>query len=138
MNARVVTAIIGVLTVLLGFYGLAYPDRVLDWVGLELLNTNPQAGRVEARAMYGGLFTALGLYTLWVSVSPRSHRGELLLIALLWLGLFAGRMLGVSIDGSPGLLNTLAAIFELIVAGLLLAAPYLGSEEPVAATTPTA
>jgi hypothetical protein len=131
MNGRVVTAIIGIITLLFGIVGLVYPDRVLFWVGLDLLSTNRQAGLVEARAIYGGLFLVLGVFTLWASMSPRAHRGELLLIAFLWLGAFAGRMVGVSIEGSPGLLNTLVAIFELIVGGLLLAAPYLGGAEEV-------
>jgi hypothetical protein len=133
MNGRVVTAAIGVLTVALGLAGLVYPLHVMDWVGFSPLMTKPNAGTVEARAVYGGLFLVLGVFTLWGATSPRRHRGELLLIACLWLGMFGGRMVGVSIDGSPGLLNTLGALFELIVGVLLLAAPFLnggGQETP--------
>jgi hypothetical protein len=130
MNGRVVTAAIGVLTVAFGLAGLVYPLHVMDWVGFSPLMTKPNAGTVEARAVYGGLFLVLGVFTLWSATSPRAHRGELLLIACLWLGLFGGRMVGVSIDGSPGLLNTLGALFELVVGCLLLAAPFLnGGEE---------
>ena len=134
MNGRVVTAIIGVLTLLLGGYGISYPRQVLQWVGLDLLSTNPQAGLVEARAVYGGLFLVMGGFTLWATIAPRAHRSELVLLACIWLGLFTARMVGVSIDGNPGLLNTLAAIFELIMGGLLLAAPYLSDGADV--TTP--
>jgi hypothetical protein len=132
MNGRVVIAVVGVLTVFLGVYGLVRPDGVLAWVGLDLLNTNRRAGLVEARAVYGGLFLVLGVFTLWAAISPRRHRGELLLIACLWLGMFGGRMVGVSIEGSPGLLNTLGALFELVVGCLLLAAPFVngGGQEP--------
>jgi hypothetical protein len=129
MNGRVVTATIGVLTVAFGIIGLTYPLHVMEWVGFAPLMTKPNAGTVEARAMYGGLFLVLGVFTLWAAMSPRDHRGELLLIACLWLGLFGGRMVGVSIEGSPGLLNTLGAVFELVVGCLLLLAPYLTSEE---------
>ena len=137
MNGRVVTAAIGVLTVALGLAGLIYPLHVMDWVGFSPLMTKPNAGTVEARAVYGGLFLVLGVFTLWAATSPRRHRSELLLIACLWLGLFGGRMVGVSIDGSPGLLNTLGALFELVVGCLLLAAPFLNGRtsepsEPVA------
>jgi hypothetical protein len=125
MNGRVVTAAIGVLTVAFGLAGLIYPLHVMDWVGFAPLMTKPNAGTVEARAVYGGLFLVLGVFTLWAATSPRAHRGELLLIACLWLGLFGGRMVGVSIEGSPGLLNTLGAVFELVVGCLLLIAPYL-------------
>jgi len=132
MNGRVVTAAIGVLTVALGLAGLIYPLHVMDWVGFSPLMTKPNAGTVEARAVYGGLFLVLGVFTLWAATSPRRHRGELLLIACLWLGMFGGRMVGVSIEGSPGLLNTLGALFELVVGCLLLAAPFLngGGQEP--------
>ena len=131
MNGRVVTAAIGVLTVALGLAGLIYPLHVMDWVGFSPLMTKPNAGTVEARAVYGGLFLVLGVFTLWAATSPRRHRSELLLIGCLWLGLFGGRMVGVSIDGSPGLLNTLGALFELVVGCLLLAAPFLngGAQE---------
>ena len=137
MNGRVVTAAIGVLTVALGLAGLIYPLHVMDWVGFSPLMTKPNAGTVEARAVYGGLFLVLGVFTLWAATSPRRHRSELLLIGCLWLGLFGGRMVGVSIDGSPGLLNTLGALFELVVGCLLLAAPFLNGRtsepsEPVA------
>jgi uncharacterized protein DUF4345 len=134
MNGRVVTAAIGVLTVAFGLAGLIYPLHVMDWVGFSPLMTKPNAGTVEARAVYGGLFLVLGVFTLWAATSPRGHRSELLLIACLWLGLFGGRMVGVSIEGSPGLLNTLGALFELVVGCLLLAAPFLngGAQEPPA------
>jgi uncharacterized protein DUF4345 len=137
MNGRAVTAFIGILTVGLGIIGLTYPLHVMDWVGFSPLMTKPNAGTVEARAMYGGLFLVLGIFTLWAATSPRAHRAELLLIACLWLGLFGGRMVGVSIEGSPGLLNTLGAVFEFIVGCLLLAAPYLGGREDEAAAVPT-
>jgi hypothetical protein len=140
MNGRVVTAFLGVLTVGMGLIGLTYPLHVMDWVGFAPLMTKPNAGTVEARAIYGGLFLVLGIFTLWAATSPRAHRAELLLIACLWLGLFGGRMVGVSIEGSPGLLNTLGAVFELVVGSLLLVAPYLGGgeeTEPVAPPAPT-
>ena len=106
MNGRVVTATIGIITLAFGLVGLMYPLHVMDWVGFSPLMTKPNAGTVEARAVYGGLILVLGVFTLWAATSPRAHRAELLLIACLWLGLFGGRMVGVSIDGSPGLLNT--------------------------------
>ena len=132
MNGRAVTAFIGLLTLGMGLIGLLYPLHVMDWVGFSPLMTKPNAGTVETRAMYGGLFLVLGVFTLWAATSPRRHRGELLLIACLWLGMFGGRMVGVSIEGSPGLLNTLGALFELVVGCLLLAAPFVngGGQEP--------
>jgi hypothetical protein len=138
MNGRAVAAIIGVITLILGGLGIAYPRQVLQWVGFDLLATNPQAGLAEARAVYGGFFLVLGFFTLWGATSPRTHRRELTLLGCLWLGLFAGRMVGVSIDGSPGLLNTVAAGLEVIVGGLLIAAPYLTDDDETVADQPAA
>ena len=129
MNGRAIAAVIGVITLILGGMGIAYPREVLQWVGFDLLSTNPQAGLAEARAVYGGFFLMMGVFTVWAATSPRAHRGELTLLGCLWLGLFVGRMVGVSIDGNPGLLNTVAAALEAIIGGLLIAAPYLTDDE---------
>ncbi len=131
MNGRAIAAVIGVITLILGGLGIAYPREVLQWVGFDLLATNPQAGLAEARAVYGGLFLVVGFFTVWAATSPRAHRGELTLLGCLWLGLFVGRMVGVSIDGSPGLLNTVAAVLEAIMGGLLIAAPYLTDQQEI-------
>ncbi len=140
MNGRAVTAIIGIITLILGGYGISYPDRVLQWVGFDLLTSNRQAGLAEARAVYGGFFIVLGLFTLWAATAPRRHRGQLRLLGCLWLGLFGGRMVGIAIDGNAGLLNNIAAAFEAIIGSLLLAAPYLTDpdDEEVVAEPATA
>src|SRR4029450_13823676 len=95
MNGRALAAFIGLLTVGLGLIGLAYPLHVRAWVGFSPPMPKPTAGTVEARALYGGLFLVLGIFTLWAATSPRAHRSELFLIACLWLGGFAGRVVGV-------------------------------------------
>ncbi len=136
MNGRVVTAFIGILTLAFGAYGMAYPERMLAFAGLDTLSANRAAGLVEARAVYGGVFLVLGIFTLWAATSPRNHRRELLLIGCIWLGLFGGRMVGVSIEGNPGMLNTLGAVIELVVGCLLLAAPYLVGREETTAVEP--
>jgi hypothetical protein len=140
MNGRGVAVFLGLLTLGLGILGLWYPLVVMEWVGFAPLPTKPSAGTIETRAVYGGLFSVLGLFTLWSATSPRKHRGELLLIACLWLGLFGGRMLGVSIEGNPGMLNTIGAVFEVVVGCLLLAVPFLdgrGAQAPEPPAPPT-
>jgi hypothetical protein len=137
MNARVVVATIGVLTLLFGVVGLAMPATVMEWVGFAEYAPTTHQGAIEVRAMYGGAFVVLGAFTLWFATAPRAHRGELVLIAFLWLGFFGGRMVGVSIDGSPGIFNWLGSLYELTVGSLLLAAAYLDSgAEPATAAPP--
>jgi len=140
MNARVVVATIGLLTLVFGIAGLTMPTTVMEWVGFAEYAPTTHQGAIETRAVYGGAVIVLGAFTLWFATAPRAHRGELVLIAFFWLGLFGGRMVGVSIDGSPGLFNWLGAILELTVGSLLLAAAYLDADEhvPAVAAAPPA
>ena len=135
MNARVVVATIGLLTLVFGIAGLTMPTTVMEWVGFAEYAPTTHQGAIETRAVYGGAVIVLGAFSLWFATAPRAHRGELVLIAFFWLGLFGGRMVGVSIDGSPGLFNWLGAILELTVGSLLLAAAYLDAGEQVPAVT---
>src|SRR5574337_549883 len=120
MNPRVVAIIAGVITTVLGLAGLLYPDRVMGVLGFAILNTaNAAAVMGEIRATYGGLFVVLGVYTLLSSMDPAAHRSRLLFSGLLWLGACAGRLVGVNLNGNPGLPGWLAVAFELLVGGAL-------------------
>lgn len=123
MNPRVVAIVAGVITTILGLAGLFYPDRVMGMLGFAILNTaNTAAVMGEVRATYGGLFVVLGVYTLLTSMDPAAHRSRLMFIGLLWLGACAGRLLGVDLNGNPGLPGWLGVALELIVGGALVAA----------------
>lgn len=123
MNPRVVAIITGVITTGLGLAGLFYPDRVMGMLGFAIPNTaNAAAVMGEVRATYGGLFVVLGVYTLLTSMDPPAHRSRLRFIGLLWLGACAGRLLGVDLNGNPGVPGWVAVAFELIIGGALVAA----------------
>ena len=113
MNPRVVAGALGAVTLLMGLYGLASPAGVLDFVGFSpSVPTEPALAYGEARALYGGLFTVLGAFTLWGAIDPPGKRAALLMAGLLWLGMCAGRLLGVSIDGNPGVMGWVAVVWE--------------------------
>jgi hypothetical protein len=113
MSPRVVAGALGAITLLMGLYGLASPAGVLDFVGFSpSLPTEPALAFGEARAVYGGLFTVLGAFTLWGAIDPPGKRSALLMAGLLWLGLCAGRVLSVSIDGNPGIMGWVAVLWE--------------------------
>ena len=123
MNPRVVAIVTGAITTALGLAGLLYPDRVMGMLGFAILNTaNAAAVMGEVRATYGGIFVVLGVYTLLVALDPAAHRSRLMFIGLLWLGACAGRLLGVNINGNPGLPGWGAVALELLVGGALVAA----------------
>ena len=113
MNPRVVAGVLGAITLLMGLYGLASPAGVLGFVGFAPMTpTEPALAYGEARAVYGGLFTVLGAFTLWGAIDPAGKRSALLMAGLLWLGLCAGRAIGISIDGNPGILGWVFLVFE--------------------------
>jgi uncharacterized protein DUF4345 len=116
MNPRVVAGVLGAITVVLGIGGLVSPAQTLSIVGFApLVPTEPALAYGEARAVYGGLFTVLGAFTLWGAIDPAGKRAALLMAGLLWLGLCVGRSIGISIDGNPGLFGWFFAISEALV-----------------------
>lgn len=113
MNPRVVAGALGAITLLMGLYGLVAPASVLDVVGLAPQTpAEPALAYGEARAVYGGLFAVLGGFTLWGAIDPPGKRAALLMAGLLWLGLFAGRLVALSFDGNPGVMGWVALVWE--------------------------
>jgi drug/metabolite transporter superfamily protein YnfA len=121
MTSRTAAVIVGVLTLALGLFGLLSPARTLAMVGFApLVPTEPAPALGEARAVYGGLFTVLGAFTLWGALDPAGKRPFLLMAGLLWLGVFAGRALGASLDGNPGVAGWIALAFEGTMSAVVL------------------
>src|SRR5437870_8015198 len=141
MTPRVTAILVGFVILLLGAAGILYPERVLGLLGFAVQNPSHAAAAMgEVRATYGGLFLVMGLAALLAALDPVTHRGRLRLIGLLWLGACAGRLLGVYLDGNPGLPGWAAVTLELLVGGVLLVAagraPVVLHEAPVAAAAP--
>jgi protein-S-isoprenylcysteine O-methyltransferase Ste14 len=121
MNSRVIVAIVGAVTVLLGLGGLLYPESVMRLVGYGYPSPPNIPGTLgEVRAVYGGMLIVAGAFTLLAASDPRAHQGRLLLLGLLWIGAAAGRLFGVLVDGNPGLLGWLSVVVELGGGGALL------------------
>ena len=129
MNPRLLTAVVGALTVLSGLTGLFYPERVMGLLGFAAQNPAHAAAALgEIRAMYGGAITVLGIATLLAAVDPAAHRGRLVLLGAVWVGAAAGRLFGVSVDGNPGVLAWATVAFEITMGGLLLVASQASAE----------
>ena len=121
MNARTLAAVLGAITLIMGLGGLISPERTLAFVGLAPLTpSQPALAMGEARAVYGGLFAMLGAFTLWGAIDASGRRPLLLMAGCLWLGLAAGRSLGMSIDGNPGLFGWIAVLWEAGFGGALV------------------
>ena len=135
MNARIVVAIVGAITLLMGLCGLLRPEWVMNFVGYEVAkNASKTLVYGEVRAVYGGLLIVAAVFTLLSAPDPREHQGRLLLLALLWIGAGAGRLLGMFVDGNPGIFGWLSLALELGGGGALI----LASQAPGPAAIPTA
>ena len=113
MSPRILAGVLGAITIAMGMAALASPERTMAFVGFAALTpTEPVLALCETRAVYGGLFTVLGAFTLWGAFDPTGRRSVLFMAALLWLGLCAGRAFGISVDGSPGIMGWVALVWE--------------------------
>ena len=123
MNARIVVGVVGAITQLLGLGGLFRPEWVMNFVGYAVASNAPTTlVRGEVRAVYGGMLIVGAVFTLLSAPDPREHQGRLLLLGFLWLGAAAGRLLGVFVDGSPGIFGWLSLALELSGGGALIVA----------------
>ncbi len=122
MSPAMITAVVGLITIGFGLVGLLKPGLVMGLVGLE---TTPAARATvmgEMRAIYGGMPLVLGVFTLLAAFDPAQHRSRLTLLGLVWLGVCAGRLFSITIDGAPGLVGWGNAVLELAGGVLLLVA----------------
>ena len=121
MNARIVVAVVGAITLLLGLGGLFRPEWVMNFVGYAVASNAPATlVRGEVRAVYGGMLIVGAVFTLLSAPDPREHQGRLLLLGLLWIGAAAGRLLGMFVDGNPGIFGWLSLALELVGGGALI------------------
>jgi hypothetical protein len=100
--------------------GLVNPGFILSFIGFSITDPAVAAYQLgEVRAVYGGLFGVIGIFTLLSAIDPVASRGRLVLLGWCWLGLAGGRFLGAVLDGSPGLRGWTFIAGEL-AAGILV------------------
>ena len=101
--------------------GLVDPEFILRYVGLAIADYSTAAYQLgEVRAVYGGLFAVVGIFTLLSAIDPAASRSRLVLLAWCWLGLGGGRLLGALVDGDPGRRGWFFIAVELAGGALLL------------------
>jgi hypothetical protein len=127
-----ITAVVGLITIGFGLVGLLKPLLVMAMVGLKIEPGADATVMGEMRAIYGGMPLVLGVFTLLAAFDPAQHRSRLTLLGLVWLGVCAGRLFSITIDGAPGLVGWGNAVLELAGGVLLLVAARAPS--PVART----
>ncbi|MEY3011585.1 MAG: hypothetical protein RIT45_320 [Pseudomonadota bacterium] len=97
--ARLVLILAGLVWLAIGLYAMADPVAVADSVDFELRS---DLARLEIRAMYGGLSIAVGALHFVGAVRTVWLVPTLVVAIVLTLGLAAGRILSIAVDGFPG------------------------------------
>ena len=138
MNPTLITAVIGLATIAFGLIGLFKPGMVMGTLGLETTPAYRATVMGEMRAVYGGMPLVLGAFTLLAAFDPAKHRSRLTLIGLVWLGVCAGRLFSITIDGAPGIVGWGNAALELVGGAMLLVASGASGAEKPAAGAPQA
>ena len=113
---RAALILAGLIFLALGVAFLLAPAAMMASVDVAL--TTPLASG-DVRAVYGGMQVASGVLLLLAARRADWVRPGLLAAAVLFAGLFAGRVLGLLLDGPPSPFGWLLAVAEL--GGLLLA-----------------
>jgi len=92
-----------------GLYCFACPDYLQEAAGVAIASTT---GRIELRAMYGGLQAAIGLLALGGMLRATLTRPALTTFAFLCAGLASTRTLGALADGEVSSYTAMALVLE--------------------------
>jgi hypothetical protein len=106
--SRILLGLTGVAFAGYGVYCAYDLDMIMRLTGLAF---RAPSAAVEARAMYGGLQTGLGLLFVNSAVNPRMTAYGLVAMVFVLGSLAVGRALGISLDGLDDY-NQGAVIFE--------------------------
>lgn len=101
------------ITLVLGFLALVYPNVIARFVSVEPIGLT---GVAEVRATYGGFFAALGGVCLYSQSST-----IFFVTGVAWFGAALGRALSVLMDRSYAPKNLAGILFEAGIGTLLIA-----------------
>lgn len=96
-----------------GLYCFFVPEKVGNLAGLQAQSAD---GRVELRAMYGGLQTAVGVLALCGLLRPALQLPALTGLFFIFTGLACARVLGVFMDDGTGSYTTGVIALEVVFA----------------------
>lgn len=94
-----VVLLVAALFAAMGILAIARPERILALVGIPTLTRD---GRNEVRAVYGGFGLAIAALLCATPFDAGIRSGAVLAVGLALLGMAAGRLLSMLLDGAPG------------------------------------
>lgn len=121
IRRRIAVAVVGASMMGMALAGLLNPGFYLEFIGFSTADPGRVAYQLgEVRSVYGGLFAAIGVFTLLSGVDPVQSRSRLVVLGWCWLGLAGGRLLGAILDGDPGRRGWALLVFELAAGAIVL------------------
>ena len=100
-----------------GLFCFWYPGYLDGAAGVVGATTT---GRIELRAMYGGLQAAVGCLTLMGALRPAARQSALTAVTFLCGGLFLSRLTGTLLEGELSSYTAGALVFESLSALIAL------------------
>lgn len=100
-------------------YGLIFVFFPVD--GLLFVvdgSISTSSGVIDIRATYGGMSVGIGIILYLLATTHGTLRIGLLSVCLLMLGMAAGRIIGMVLDGSPNIYMYIYLALELIASSL--------------------
>ncbi len=117
--SKVALVLNGLVMTMICVRSLASPESFLGEYGVHLSSATALA---EARSIHGGGFGALALLA-WLGLFRADFRVTgLRVAAFVMLGLAAGRLVGVVVDGATDSVTWTATVVELVLGGLAVVA----------------
>jgi hypothetical protein len=108
-GARILLGLSTLVWLPYGLFLVFQPGYLHDAAGVAIVSTT---GRIELRAMYGGLQAAIGLFALAGLVRAALTRTALTALGFLCAGLASARTLGVVLDGEVSSYTAMALVLE--------------------------
>ena len=112
MNLLMVLKIIAALaTAATGLLALIKPDATYGFIGL---NANGVRGVSEIRAIFGGMFIALGVVPLFLG--PVAYQ----MLGITYLAIAAARAFSIVFDKSYAQSNLISLVIEIVLGAILI------------------
>jgi len=99
-----------------GFIFVLFPVEALLFVVGGSVSTS--SGVIDIRATYGGMSVGIGIVLYLLATTYGTLRIGLISVCLLMLGMAAGRIIGMVLDGSPNMYMYIYLALELSVSSL--------------------
>jgi len=99
-----------------GFIFVFFPVEALLFVVEGSVSTS--SGVIDIRATYGGMSVGIGIVLYLLATTHGTLRIGLISVCLLMLGMAAGRIIGMVLDGSPNMYMYIYLALELSVSSL--------------------